>query len=69
MSFKRKGAPEKITNIDIKYDKSSEAAMICPNCGKALKIQASNGIKRNGSLMVIGSIATTYDISQRKSSG
>jgi len=57
MGFQRKGSPEPITNIDLQYDKSKEKEVKCPKCGKEVKIQASNGIKRVGSKMVIGSIA------------
>ena len=54
--FSRKGSPELITNVNIKYDNTTEVAVKCPKCGKDLSIKSSNGLMKKGSMIVIGKV-------------
>ena len=62
MGFSRKGSPERIETVDIKYDKAIETIVECPKCHKSLNsIKASNGLMKKGSMVVVGKIIVKCD--------
>jgi hypothetical protein len=57
--FKRIGTTEHgVIEVIQDYDKKNETPVLCPSCHKELSIKASNGLKRQGSSIVVGGIIT-----------